>query len=256
MVDIRQISRITCVLMILFLSIQCKNARTEKKQADMKDGQYSWLVRSTKQIPEINADWDKEIWKNTAAVRLENYMGERPSHFPDTRVKLLYDEDNIYVIFNVNDRYVKAVEKKINGKVWQDSCVEFFFSPGPDTLRGYFNLEVNCKGVFLFEYHTGGTKGFVSEEDYKKIRISHSLKRDAEEEIDENLEWQIECSIPFSILKNYMKVDNPGPGVSWRANFYKIADKTSHPHWLTWAPIDYPKPRFHLPEFFGRLDFE
>ena len=53
-----------------------------------------------------------------------------------------------------------------------------------------------------------------------------------------------------------MKVEKPGTGVSWRANFYKCADKTSHPHWLTWAEIDYPNPKFHLPDFFGRLDFE
>ncbi len=26
--------------------------------------------------------------------------------------------------------------------------------------------------------------------------------------------------------------------------------------WLTWAPVDYPEPKFHLPDFFGRLDFE
>ncbi len=256
MVDIRLISKIVFVLMISFLCIQCNNTNREKRQAAMKEGEYTWVVRSTKQVPEINANWNKEIWKNTAAISLDNYMGEKPSHFPDTQVKLLYDEDNIYAIFNVKDRYVKAVEKNINGKVWEDSCVEFFFSPGPDTLRGYFNLEVNCKGVFLFEFHTGGTKGFVSAEDYEKIKISHSLKRDAEEEIDEALEWQIEYSIPFSILSNYMNVEKPGPGVSWRANFYKIADKTSHPHWLTWAFVDYPRPRFHLPEFFGQLDFE
>jgi hypothetical protein len=53
-----------------------------------------------------------------------------------------------------------------------------------------------------------------------------------------------------------MKVEKPGPGVTWRANFYKCADKTSHPHWLTWAPVNYPKPKFHLPEYFGRIEFE
>jgi hypothetical protein len=53
-----------------------------------------------------------------------------------------------------------------------------------------------------------------------------------------------------------MKVEKPGPGVTWRANFYKCADKTSHPHWLTWAHVNYPKPKFHLPEYFGRIEFE
>jgi len=75
-------------------------------------------------------------------------------------------------------------------------------------------------------------------------------------EITEPLEWNLEYSIPVSVLKKYMKVDDPGPGVTWRANFYKCADKTSHPHWLTWALVDYPRPKFHLPEFFGRIVFD
>ena len=147
---------------------------------------------------------------------------------------------------------------EINGKVWHDSCVEFFFSPGPDTERGYFNFEANCKGVFLFQYHinNGDTNGFVSLDDCNKVKISHSLTKSVEKESTEPEIWRLEYSIPVSVLSKYMKVDEPGSGVSWRANFYKCGDKTSHPHWLTWALVDYPTPKFHLPEFFGRLDFE
>ena len=93
-------------------------------------------------------------------------------------------------------------------------------------------------------------------DDCKKIKISHSLTKEVEQELTEPETWKLEFSIPISILAKYMKVDAPGPGVSWKANFYKCADKTSHPHWLTWTLVDYPNPKFHLPEFFGRLDFE
>ena len=185
-------------------------------------------------------------------------MGDKPAHFPDTKVILRYDDDKVYVIFNVLDKYVKAVEKNTNGKVWEDSCVEFFFSPGPDTERGYFNFEANCKGVFLLQYHKDNRaiNGFVSKEDCEQINVAYSLERNAQQEITEAVEWCLEYSIPFSVLNNYMEVERPAPGVNWRANFYKCADKTSHPHWLTWAPVDYARPKFHLPEFFGQLEFE
>jgi hypothetical protein len=150
------------------------------------------------------------------------------------------------------------VAKETNENVCWDSCVEFFFSPGSDIQRGYFNFEANCKGVFLFQYHlnNGDASGFVSLDDCGKVKISHSLTREIEQESTEPETWMLEYSIPISVLSKYMKVDQPGSGVSWRANFYKCADKTSHPHWLTWALVDFPKPKFHLPEFFGRLDFE
>jgi len=248
MILLRVMRNIACILWISMVSIQCSPSG---------EGPYSYPVRRSENPPETNAEWSKEIWKKTTPLRLDNFMGDKPAHFPETKVKLRYDQDHIYVIFSVMDRYIKAVAKKTQGRVWEDSCVEFFFSPGPDVERGYFNFEANCKGVFLFQYHlNNGTNGVVSEVDCKRIEISHSLTREVEQEYTEPENWIVEYRIPFSLLSKYMKVDEPEPGVSWRANFYKCADKTSHPHWLTWAPLDYPEPKFHLPEFFGRLVFE
>jgi hypothetical protein len=249
------------IVIILFLQLLGLNSKVSNSgKFDVKevDNHYTYLVEHTSETPSFKTEWENKQWKNVKPVSLKNYMGEKPSHFPETSVKLKYDNDNIYVIFKVLDKYVKAVETKTNGKICLDSCVEFFFSPGPDTDRGYFNFEANCKGVFLFEYHTDGGKinGFVKPEDCGQVKIVHSLERNVEQEISEPLEWCVEYSIPLTVLKKYMKIDNPGSGVTWRANFYKCADKTSHPHWLTWARVDYPRPKFHLPEFFGKLVFD
>jgi hypothetical protein len=40
------------------------------------------------------------------------------------------------------------------------------------------------------------------------------------------------------------------------ANFYKCGDETPEPHFLSWNPIDLPKPNFHVPQFFGQLELE
>ena len=225
-----------------------------------QDAKKSFIcdVEFTKQQPVIDALWDKKFWKGSEVQSLKNYMGSMPSHFPETQVKLKYDNKNIYVIFRVKDQYIRAVAMETNGKVYEDSCVELFFTPGPDVNRGYFNLETNCKGVFLLQYHlnNGKKQGFVDLKDAGEIEMSHSLEKNVENEITEPLIWTIENKIPFSILSKYMDVDKPSSGVRWRANFYKCGDKTSHPHWLTWAPVDFPKPNFHLPEFFGWLDFK
>lgn len=258
MIRIRQNLKIAPALLIALLCAQCKSTPEEKGNEKREEKPYTYRVARTQNAPQIDAVWEKDIWEKTTGVPLKNYMGDLPAHFPETNVKLRYDDDHVYVIFKVLDNYVKAVETKTHGRVWEDSCVEFFFSPGPDTERGYFNFEANCKGVFLFNYHNKktNTDGSVSLEDCEKISMAHSLQRDVEQEIAEPLEWRLEYRIPFSILKKYMDVEEPAPGVVWRANFYKCADKTSHPHWLTWAPVEYPQPKFHLPEFFGRLDFE
>ncbi len=250
--------KLISILLLFSLWIPCNVSLVKDQPKSNISENYTWQIRKTELSPSVNSDWNNKIWKKTRSIRLENFMGEKPDHFPETRVKLLYDKDFVYVIFHVKDQFVKAIAKERNGQVWMDSCVEFFFSPGPDTERGYFNFEANCKGVFLFEYHrnNGDIKGFVSPEDCEKVKISHSLKADVEQEIQDPQEWSVEYRIPFAVLKNYIKTEEPRPGVTWRANFYKCADKTSHPHWLTWAPVDFPRPKFHLPEFFRKLVFE
>lgn len=249
--------RISLILLIPLLLFQCKSSTSKKTDMASDTNNYVYQVKQTTKSPDINSEWNKEIWENTQALEIKNYMGNKPSHFPETKVKLRYDEDHIYVIFSVDDNYIKAIETETHGRVWEDSCVEFFFTPGTDTER-YFNFEANCKGVFLFNYHLNNRKinGSVSLEDCKKITITPSLTRNVEQESKEPENWTLEYSIPIAILSNYMKVDTPKPGTTWRANFYKCADKTSQPHWLTWAPIDYPQPSFHRPKFFGELKFD
>lgn len=247
-----------CFVIILLLSSQCKmEDRKQIKQDDSKI-KFSYPVMKAGMGPFINSDWDKEFWDDAGTVTLNNYMGDKPEHFPETSARIKYDSDNIYLIFRIRDNYIRAIETKTHGKVWHDSCVEFFFSPGADVARGYFNFEVNCKGVFLFEYHlnNGNLSGFVDLDDCKKIRIAYSLQEDVSEELAEPRIWTVEYCIPLTIISKYMDAVIPGPGATWRANFYKCADKSSHPHWLTWAPADNPFPNFHMPEFFGTLNFQ
>ena len=61
--------------------------------------------------------------------------------------------------------------------------------------------------------------------------------------------WRVGVVIPFELIG----VDPGNLPHSIRANFYKCGDKTAHPHYLSWSPIDTPKPDFHRPEFFGEL---
>ena len=204
-----------------------------------------------------NPDWDKHPWKEIPPQLIQNYMGEKPDHFPRTEVKIAYDGTALNLLFQVSDRYVRAVATGFHGNVWEDSCVKFFFTPGSDLSKGYFNLETNCGGTMLFHFHPGHGRDriIIPENDCRRIKIAHSLPQRVDPEINEAITWSVAYKIPVALLKKYCQVTVPSPKAEWRANFYKCADKSSHPHWLTWAPVDFPKPNFHLPQFFGTLEF-
>ena len=148
MIRIDIISNFPITLLMFLFCMQYETLNKDKIELDTDDIEYSYLIKQSIDSPDINSEWDKKIWNETRSLSLSNFMGDKPTHFPETKVKLRYDKDNIYVIFSVKDRYIKAVAKKTNGKVWEDSCVEFFFSPGPDVERGYFNLYIKFRAFF------------------------------------------------------------------------------------------------------------
>ena len=217
-----------------------------------------YKVIMSKKPVKIDANWDKPVWKKVKPATISNYMGAVPGFKPEAEVKMMYDKENIYLIFRVRDRNVRCITNKINGPVWQDSAVEFFFSPDADSPLLYFNLETNCGGTALLHYNVIPRRESkrLTEEEIKQIELAHSLPEIVDPEIKETVTWTLEYKIPFSLLEKYSKVTRPGKGVEWRANFYKIAENSSNPHYITWSLIDKPKPDFHVPQSFGKLIFE
>lgn len=220
----------------------------------------SLTVKRAREAVKTSGQWDRADWSGVEPIRMDQFVKTRPEHFPRVQMRMLYDDAHVHVMFRVEDRYVRAVATEPFGNVWEDSCVEFFFTPYDRICSRYFNLEINCIGTALMYHQAPGGRDrvFLTEADLKKIEIVGSLPagQPIDPEIAEPVEWVIEARIPWAMLGAYTDLTPPGPGVRWRGNFYKCADKCSHPHWLTWSPIPLPKPNFHQPCHFGLIEFE
>jgi hypothetical protein len=223
----------------------------------MKD-EPAYRVFKLKRSIKIDGDWDKPQWKKIRAVEITNYMGTEPGFHPDAKAKMMYDDRNLFVIFCVHDRYVRCITNEINGPVWEDACVEFFFSPDAGQPERYFNIEINCGGTPLMNYNIIPNKEItvLEADDVKMIEIAHSLPQIIDPEINEPVTWTIEYRVPLAMLEKYSGVTYPKRGINWRANFYKIAENNSNPHYFTWSVVENSKPDFHLPQFFGRIEFQ
>jgi hypothetical protein len=206
----------------------------------------------------IDADWAKPQWKNIEPANITNYMGDVPDFQPQAQAKMMYDNNNLYVIFRVKDRFIRCITKDFNGPVWEDSCVEFFFAPDNKYPERYFNLEINCGGTPLMHYNTiaGKETKVIDPVEIAKIEIAHTLSQVVDPEIKEELSWSVEYRIPLKLLEKFSDITYPEPGAEWRANFYKIAENNSNPHYITWSEVINNKPNFHIPQYFGLLKFQ
>ncbi|MEJ1238577.1 carbohydrate-binding family 9-like protein [Chryseolinea sp. T2] len=215
------------------------------------------MKRIEKQVV-IDGNWNKRPWKDIPSVKVENRMGDEPRFTPVTEAKACYDSANIYVIFRVEDKFVKSTVTEYNGNVSGDSCVEFFFSPDTTHPDHYFNLEINAGGTPLIFFITKPWTEVLRLPDdaIRQIEIAHSLPKVVDPEIQKPVTWTIEYRIPIRMLRQFANVTLPKAGVVWPANFYKTGSKTSNPHYYTWSPVSNPVPNFHLPEYFGRIAFK
>ena len=244
--------RLLKTLLITFSVLHIATATMAQQNNPASATESIYNIVKLKQSMKIDGKWDKRQWRNIKAIEINNFIRAEPKFRPSVHAKMMYDDENIYVIFRVQDRYVRVITKDIGGPVWKDSAVEFFFSPDSSLPLSYFNLEVNGGGTPLLGFRA--KKPEV--EDIKKIEIGHSLPQIVDPEITEPVTWTLEYRIPFVMLEKYSNVTRPKPGVEWRANFYKIAEINSNPHYLTWSVIKDPKASFHSPPFFGTLKFQ
>ena len=204
--------------------------------------------------------WDGDVWQNVPVLEVSCFRPESSANRPQTLCKLLYDQETLYGIFRVDDQYVRCVYTGFQADVYKDSCVELFLQQ--KSTGGYFNFEFNCGGSMLASYVidparvNGRVKDYtpLTPNDDRQIRRYHNLPDVVGHEITKKQIWFLEFAIPFAVLEKYAGDLGEIGGQTWRGNFYKCGNETSHPHWGAWSAVN--ELNFHLPACFGSIQFE
>ena len=199
---------------------------------------------------ESAADWLEESGREGTIDEI-NW----PNRFPYKPITLFYigrSESNLFIKFNVRGSMLRAIFSVDQEPVNEDSCVEFFCKmPGNDK---YINFEFNCIGTCKASKRLARNKEVVplSKEEMNMIKRFPSLGRRAFTEMEGMFEWDLTVSIPLRI----MEIHPEKLPEKLLVNFYKCADGTNSPHYLSWNPVKTENPDFHRPEFFGELIFD
>ena len=184
-----------------------------------------------------------------AAVAVScNNWSEQFAYAPSVKARLAFSDSHIFIAFDVEEEHVAAVELADNGRVWEDSCVEFFVANPAG--EGYYNFELNAIGTLLAAFRTSRESAVhFSEEMLAKVVRYTSFDHAPIDICSQSSWWAVEL-IPFELL------GLAAAPKSLRVNLYKCGDKLNQPHFLSWSPITLDRPNFHCPDYFGTLIFE
>ncbi len=221
----------------------------------------AYTIKKIDHLPAIDAHFDAPAWQRAETLTIANFHPRGSGHKPKTQARLLHNGNTLAVIFRVEDQYVIARHTEFQQPTHEDSCVEFFAQPSPG--KGYFNFEMSATGTLLLWYVEDARRinGEFAKTTplpldlYQKIDIHASLSGPIETEITDATTWTVSYQIPIALFEAFTPQLKTFSRQKWRGNFYKCADKSSHPHWGYWADIgDFLD--FHQPEKFAPITFE
>ena len=170
---------------------------------------------------------------------------------PPDRVRVLWDDEYLYVFFRCEDEHIAAHFYQRNSAPYRDDCVEVFIAPNQDHPLWYANNEFNCLGTWLIGKHKGDSNEYVIR-DKVLLGRSHAGTINAEDDTDEY--WTLEIGIPFESLSDYETDLPPKPGDIWGINFNRCGGDINQ-QFSQWTASQTDSPNFHRPQDFGRIVF-
>lgn len=182
----------------------------------------------------------------TVEIGCVNWPDQFPEK-PEVTAELTAGAEALSIRFRVCGNDLRAEFGCDHGEVWTDSCCEFFCRPLGATA--YQNYEINCIGAMTASVRTARSENVrkYSPEEMALIARFAPLGREPFAQKTGMQQWQVGYDLPYSLINGGIRP------LALEANIYKCGDLTPHPHFLSWAPINRPKPDFHCPEFFGLL---
>ncbi|HEX2920527.1 MAG TPA: carbohydrate-binding family 9-like protein [Bacteroidales bacterium] len=211
----------------------------------------------------IDGNMDEEIWKK-AEVQSFNYFyrADKPSENQNSKFRMLWDDQNIYLFYQFEDTSLTARENNFDGRPYLDDCAEFFCVPIPDSVSLHFGFEINIVKakydyVMIWEYYN---KKNVFIRDYNpEYKLEVTYNGTINNDKDKDKMWQMEIAIPFAALTNFhMMLGRPKVGVKWAfqavrqdRNFVDDRFRSTS----TLYPVYDIKLDVHQPNRFGIMEF-
>ncbi len=237
--------------------------------------------------PTIDGHLDEECWRRAprSARFVDLVTGDRAVH--DTRVAVLWDDDNLYVGFWVEEPFVEATLTERDSLIYTDNDVEVFIA-GRDA---YYEFEINALGtiyevLFVWEdaiadfpgfdrdtpgarpwngvdftdHPRGGRLGFWAW-DFPGLRSAVAVDGTLNDNRDRDRGWTVEVAFPWSgmeLLAPDGRSLPPSNGDTWRMSFsrfnqYKAAPPAQDSSGWTLSPHGVWDS--HIPELFPYIRF-
>jgi hypothetical protein len=211
-----------------------------------------YAVLRAAQPPTIDGKLDDPCWfaaPDCGPLRFTWYAGGPQEQ---TIVKLLWDDERLYIAHLCQDAFITARYTKHDDPVPEDDCFEIMLAPDAERGDCYFNVEWNVLGAYVDGHRPAGPTGPREPWDVAGMQLAGSCVGTLNEDGDRDGYWIVEVAIPWKNFAGRLRHFPPRPGDALRANFNRHGGQTNF-QYSQWSSGDTPTPAFHTPHRFGTL---
>ncbi len=168
-------------------------------------------------------EWGTAPWSD-AFVDIEG-NSRRPRPRFETRMKMMWDDENLYVAAGMVEPHVWATYDRRDMIVFQENDFEIFIDPNGDT-RNYYEIEVNALGT-IFDLFLPRTYIDHGKPDHDwncpGMRWAVDVDGTLNDSRDADHGWTVEFALPWSafVERGGMPCP-PRDGDVWRINFSRV----------------------------------
>lgn len=246
--------RLLVLAPLLLLAGDVFAQRVQERPAEVPE---TVIARATSPIV-IDGVADEAAWEAAAEISFVfpwNDITEESSQ--STVVRLLYDDEALYLLYECVDPYIDAEVTEKDGPVWEEDAVEIFVTPNPEDITAYFGYEMNANGTFLdYMAFDGGeqrTENIHFEWESEGVRVKTTLDGTMNDHSDLDRGWVLEMAIPMENFRHLGGHIPPQPGDMWRLNLNRT--KGHEGQFSMWSDTGTETASFHHSAYFGRAWF-
>lgn len=239
-----------CVCIGVLIGAACRGPETVG--GNVSEDLPETIVATTEDF-DLTGDGSAQAWERGEWIPLKR-RGEGGLEY-ETRVKLLYSTNGLYVLMDGSDSLLTATMTDDFLDLWNEDVFEVFLWTD-QAYPVYFEYEISPLGhelPILIPNFQGEFLGWRPWH-YEGERLTRraTATRDGPRESGATISgWSAEVFIPWALLEPLQGVP-PQAGSVWRANFYRVDyDGGIHTSWY-WSPVS---GTFHEFQRFGILRF-
>lgn len=169
---------------------------------------------------ESDVSWSKADWTDLFED-IEN--GVKPKYA--TKVKMLWDETNFYILAKMEEPHVWANLKQRDTIIFYNNDFEVFVDPDSDTFN-YYELEINALNtawdLFLTKPYRESDIVVANDWNIPGLKSAVKVNGTLNNPNDTDEGWVLEMAIPWAAYKTTFFDQNVPADKFWRVNFSRV----------------------------------